>query len=424
MRPYAIHGDMREVLQEMAERGVQFDSVVTDPPYHLTSIVKRFGAANAAPAKHGTDGVFARSSKGFMGKTWDGGDISMQPETWRMAYDVLKPGGYLLAFGGTRTWHRIAVAIEDAGFEIRDTVCWLYGTGFPKSHDASKGIDALLLHGGSNPVRLRKANESRPGDGRVGPSLPNNGIMTSERVANVVRDEAATPEAAKWQGWGTALKPAFEPIIMARKPLIGTVAQNILLHGAGGINIDDCRLSYTSDYDAKHQADIARGQLNAENGRMFGGLGKSQASSLTPQGRWPANVIHDGSEEVEALFAEYGNHKSCNSPSSAKPEGRILGGSRSQGAVYPGEAGSVSRFFYSAKASKADRAGSSHPTVKPIALMQYLCRLVTPPKGMVLDPFAGSGTTLEAAYREGFLAIGIEQQEEYMADIDKRLASL
>lgn len=314
-----LHGDCLERLRELPDCCV--DACVTDPPYGLS----------------------------FMGKRWDydvpGADV------WREVLRVLKPGGHLLAFAGTRTQHRMAVQIEDAGFEIRDMIAWVYGSGFPKS----RNLD---------------------GD---------------------------------WEGWGTALKPALEPITVARKPLIGTVAANVLEHGTGALNIDGCRVGTSKQVPAS-----ASSTANAIYGKGLGSLGTgATGSGFDPNvGRWPANLIHDGSEEVVALFPE---SKSCNSPSSAKPEGRILSGARSQGAIYPGESGSAARFFYCAKASKADRGGeNTHPTVKPTELMRYLCRLVTPPGGVVLDPFMGSGSTGKAAVLEGFRFIGIEREAEYL----------
>lgn len=315
-------GDCMEVLKRLPDNIVH--SVVTDPPYHLASIVKRFGGANAAPAQFGTDGAYARASKGFMGKEWDGGDIAFSVPLWSEVLRVLKPGGHVVSFAASKNYHRMAVAIEDAGFEIRDQIMWLYGTGFPKSHNVGK------VH----------------------------------------------PE---WDGWGTALKPAHEPICLARKPLSEkTVAANVKRWGTGAINIE---------------------------------------SSRTDEGRFPANVVHDGSDEVQDAFPD---SKSCDTPSNAKPSGKIFGGSRSQGAIYPGERGSAARFFYSAKASKEDRAGSSHPTVKPVKLIEWLVTMVTPPGGVVLDMFAGTGTTGQAAINCNCRAALIEREEEYINDIRRR----
>ena len=357
-----IRGDCVEAMRRLSATGLRVDSIVTDPPDHLKSIVERFGAKDAAPAKFGRDGAFVRQSKGFMGKTWDGGDVAADPETWRQAYNIIKPGGYLLAFGGTRTFHRMACAIEDAGFDIRDCLMWMYGTGFPKSH-------AVGLPG--------------------------------------------------WDGWGTALKPAWEPIIMARRPHLGTIASNVLEWGVGGINIDGCRVPLP-DGDWLHDGITGRDGRDIDTADNEGLWGFKAVDRKAGMGRWPANVIHDGSDEVEDSFAAYGEHKACMSPSSAKPEGKILGGRRSQGNL-PQDSGSISRYFYCAKANKNDRAGSTHPTVKPVALMRYLVRLVTPPDGLVLDPFAGSGTTLQAAVAEGFRALGMEMEEQYVGDIVRRL---
>ncbi len=359
-----LAGDCRSVLGDLPDASVH--CCVTDPPYHLTSIVKRFGAPDAAPAQFGTDGAFARASRGFMGKQWDGGDVAFQPDTWREVLRVLKPGGHLVAFGGTRTSHRMACAIEDAGFEIRDTLCWLYGSGFPKSHN---------LHG-------------------------------------------------DWQGWGTALKPAHEPIILARKPLQGTVAANVLAHGTGAINVDACRVVAP---DAPEECGISP---NAKR-RFVGVLNGGRASAIEPRtnttsqlGRWPANVLHDGSDEVEAAFAAFGRDDRIDSRG-AKASVASLGyhgGTNGHDAtpVYA-DTGSASRFFYSAKATAADRADSRHPTVKPIDLMRWLVRLVCPPGGTVLDPFAGSGTTGEAAMLCGFDAVLIEQDAQHVADIRHRM---
>ena len=373
-----MHGDCVATMKQLAADGVTVDSVVCDPPYHLTSIVKRFGADNAAPAQHGTDGAFARASRGFMGQQWDGGDIAFQVETWRAAWEILKPGGYLLAFSGTRTYHRMAVAIEDAGFEIRDQIGWLYGSGFPKSHDVSKGIDRA-----AGVVRevLGHTKNARPN--RVGKNTKLSGLQTIGGEITA----PATDAACDWQGWGTALKPAWEPVVVARKPLEGTVAANVLKHGTGAINIDGCRVG-----DEGGSKTIVGRNAN-ETVHAFGnGLGARGGQIVRPEdlGRFPANIIHDGSDEVIAAFPNDGDI-------------------------------SAARFFYSAKASAAERRGSKHPTVKPVALMAYLVRLVTRRGGTVLDPFAGSGTTGEAAYIEGVNAILCEQSAEYVADIQRRI---
>ena len=299
-----IQGDCQAVMKTLRDNSV--DSAVSDSPYGLD----------------------------IMGKKWDSSVPSV--DIWKEVYRVLKPGGHLLAFAATRTYHRLAVNVEDAGFEIRDQIAWLCGNGCPKSLNVGKETGH-----------------------------------------------------AEHQGWGTGLKPAMEPIVVARKPLIGTVAANVLKHGTGALNIDGCRIPC----DVSQKA-----------------------------GRWPANVIHDGSDEVVAQFPT--KKAAGKAKAAVQTAGSMwnIGGKRSSvpgGPAY-GDGGSAARFFYSAKASKADRAGSNHPTVKPVSLMRYLCRLVTPPGGTVIDPFAGSGTTGQAAIEEGFNAILIELEDEYAADIRKR----
>jgi site-specific DNA-methyltransferase (adenine-specific) len=361
-----LTGDCRERMAELDADSI--DSVVCDPPYHLTSIVKRFGSATAAPAKAGATGAFARASRGFMGQTWDGGDVAFDPETWAAVYRVLKPGAHLVAFSGTRTYHRMACAIEDAGFEIRDQLAWVYGSGFPKSHN-------------------------QPG------------------------------------GWGTALKPAWEPICLARKPLIGTVAGNILTHGTGALNIDGCRIeaeeganfarpvSHTGIHEGwdrpwKHDPEaLARERIKRDEIER-------KAATL---GRWPANIIHDGSDEVLAGFPE---SDLTRTPRGGTGRGGIWAeteGGAPAGVDY-GDSGSAARFFYCAKATTAERGeGNNHPTVKPVDLMRWLVRLVTPKGGTVLDPFMGSGSTLIAADAEQLHAIGCELSPDYAAIAERRI---
>jgi len=373
-------GDMRERLRELPDASI--DSVVTDPPYHLTSIVKRFGAGNAAPAKVGKTGAYARASRGFMGQTWDGGDVAFQAETWAEVLRVLKPGGHMVAFSGTRTYHRMVVAIEDAGFEIRDQLAWIYGSGFPKSHNL---------------------------DG-------------------------------EWEGWGTALKPAWEPICLARKPLIGTVAGNVLAHGTGAINIDACRIqtdeilrSGAGVVPMRHDPDVPRGRPGESyQPDQLGSLSEfrrlPQNIGANAKGRFPANILHDGSDDVLAAFAEFGERGAAapvhtrNGDKFRQTYGAFKGNVDEAGSTFQGDSGTAARFFYSGKASKEDRGmGNTHPTVKPTEPMGWLIRLVTPQGGTVLDPFAGSGSTLIAADIEGFDAIGIELSSEYAAIADQRL---
>lgn len=408
-------GDCRDVLFDLAVEGQLFDAVVCDPPYDLTSVVKRFGGANAAPAQFGRDGAFQRQSRGFMGKTWDGTGVAFDPATWRAVFDVMKPGAYLLAFGGTRTFHRMACAIEDAGFEIRDTLCWIYGTGFPKSHDVSKAIDQMAgIEREQVPPRSVIGHQRDIGNRRPYMDDPNH---------TTASDIPATPEAAQWQGWGTALKPAYEPIIVARKPLdCKTVAANVLTHGTGALNVDACRIPLAAD-DKLQDGLSGRPARRLDTPHVDSKWGFECHDRAAGLGRFPANVLHDGSDEVEEAFARFGESKSgvqrkpigtggIWSPSSGTPAG-----------PQHGDSGTASRFFYSAKAGKNDRAGSKHPTVKPLALMRWLCTLVTQPGGTVLDPFAGSGTTLQAAHECGFSAVGIEREPEYLVDIEARIAA-
>lgn len=426
-----LSGDCRRAMRLMAHLGVRVDSIVTDPPYHLTSIVKRFGANGAAPAKD-RDGLYQRASAGFMGQKWDGGDVAFDLETWALALAVLKPGGHLLAFGGTRGWHRLACAIEDAGFEIRDTVAWIYGAGFPKGHNVALAYEKRLC------------TQDDKGDWFYVDGQP-------------MRKEAPfrDADANQWAGFNVALKPAFEPIILARRSLSEkSVAANVLRHGTGAVNVDGCRVyaggegpaareseeSQDRRYDDKGSTNIAAkpgkrykvkrlkpgATLNKTGGNWRPEDGPDYHGELK-EGRWPANVCHDGSEEVEAAFAAFGERPTCDkSQIGLGRDGNhtkgIYGAKASKITTAYGDIGTASRFFYCAKAGPDDRFGSKHPTVKPVALMRWLVRLVTPPGGLVLDPFAGSGTTGQAAIAEGMRAVLIEAEPEYQADIRARLA--
>lgn len=361
-----LKGNCLDTLKTLPDCSI--DSIVTDPPYEL----------------------------GFMGKSWDASGIAYNVEMWRECLRVLKPGGHLLAFSGSRTYHRMTVAIEDAGFEIRDQIMWLYGSGFPKSLDVSKAIDKAA---GAE----REVVGQRQGRGNEA-----SGAGHEYRIKAGLMDitAPATPEAQRWQGWGTALKPAHEPICVARKPLTGTVASNVLEWGTGALNIDGSRVG-TELLPAQKAGQAKIGTFE-------------RTEMITPEreGRWPANVIHDGSDEVLAGF--------------------------------PNDAG---RFFYCAKASKSERnaglegmpeqmltgrdegqdamqvpyktrskvTANIHPTVKPIALMRYLVKLVTPLGGTVLDPFLGSGSTAVAAILEGFDWVGCEMTEDYWPIIEARV---
>ena len=359
-----IHGDCLEEMKKLIDDGVKVDAVVTDPPYHLTSITERFGKEGSAPAQHGTDGAFARASRGFMGKEWDGGDIAFRAETWALCFELLKAGGHLLAFSGSRTYHRMAVAIEDAGFEIRDQIMWIYGSGFPKSLNIGKAIDKA--EGNEREI----VGEMRAGKNALMGGLSNN--HNNQTRLSVTKGES------EWEGWGTALKPAHEPIVLARKPISEkSIADNVVKHGTGALNIDGCRID--SDNHAKSRIRKA----GSEFGQNSGWNDHENVDTFydPSEGRYPANVIHDGLQEEWA------------------------------------------RYFYCPKTSTAEREESvtqngqdrnnTHPTVKPVELMRYLCRLVTPKGGAVLDPFMGSGSTGLAAKTEGMEFIGIEREQEY-----------
>lgn len=366
MTVHLLTGDCRDRMAELPECSV--DAIVCDPPYGLVQ-GKKGGSGVASvnlDSPHGRARIGTGNGPGgFMGMAWD--SAVPGPEFWAAALRVAKPGAHLVAFGGTRTFHRLACAIEDAGWEIRDTLGWLYGSGFPKSLDVSKAIDKVA--GAEREV----IGQYRARDLRA---CSNNrfGAADAEVVQRQVdRTAPSTAAARQWQGWGTALKPAWEPAILARKPLVGTVAANVLAHGTGALNIDGCRVGAESTRrmkaggrnDFPHEDDAWQPRAVAVGSDL---------------GRWPANILHDGSDEVLAVF----------------PDGSA-------------------RFFWSPKASTAERnlgmppgRTNTHPTVKPVDLMAYLCRLVCPPGGTILDPFMGSGSTGIAALREGFGFIGID----------------
>jgi site-specific DNA-methyltransferase (adenine-specific) len=366
-----ILGDCLEEMQKLINDGTHVDSVVTDPPYHLTSITERFGKENSAPAQYGTDGAFARTSRGFMGKEWDGGDIAFRKETWKLAYDLLKPGGHLLAFSSSRTYHRMAVAIEDAGFEIRDQIMWIYGSGFPKSLNIGREVDKKF--GNEREV----VGEVRAGKNALGQDSGWNKHNNRTEIE-------VTKGNSEWEGWGTALKPAHEPIVMARKPISEkSVANNVLKHETGGINIDACRIELSESDDPRLGGKGSwKTDKMAKNVYVGWHVGKNTKSHEL--GRFPANVIHDGLQE------EWARYFYCPKTSSEE---------RDKGLYGVGEK-------------------NVHPTVKPEKLMQYLVRLVTPKSGTVLDPFMGSGSTGLACQVEGFDFIGIEKEREYF-DIAK-----
>jgi site-specific DNA-methyltransferase (adenine-specific) len=340
-----VAGDALEAIPKLVEKGVLVDSVVTDPPYHLTATVKRFGSNGSAPAQFGKDGAMKRLSKGFMGKTWDGGDMAFRPETWITISSIMRPGAFLVVFGGTRTCHRMACDIEDAGFVIQDCIMWLYGSGFPKRRDM--------------------------------------------------------------------LKPAYEPIVLAYKP-----------GGKRTMQVDECRIAGETP-SVERRAIAAR---SGKYGRRRESKGPFQANVDYDKGRefyladhpgeelgrWPANICHDGSDEVVAAFPKTESHGGGTSSTGFwQYDGR-------RQPIADGDSGSATRFFYSSKAGPEDRNGSKHPTVKPVSLMRWLVPLVTPKNGIVLDPFAGTGTTGIAAKQTGRSAILIEREEEYITDIRNR----
>jgi site-specific DNA-methyltransferase (adenine-specific) len=413
-----LQGDSLLLLKDMLDNSI--DSVVTDPPYEL----------------------------GFMGKSWDSTGIANSVELWKEVLRVLKPGGYLLSFGGSRTYHRMACAIEDAGFEIRDQIMWVYGSGFPKSMDISKAIDKAA---GAERKVISEVRTNSGGMAHISKTNAEhgyrpaayNGHSQDDESKNIIQKTEPSTEAAKqWSGWGTALKPAHEPIVMARKPFKGTVAANVLSHGVGGLNIDDCRVELNGGYKSK-----ANGRPSQTG--LPDGYDPSTANQPDSVGRWPANLIHDGSDEVIAAFPNAkGQQGDLKNHTSDRESLNGIFGKMAAAADHPKRVEtdkSAARFFYCAKTSKADRneglegraekqyshdgrvlpidngfqrnssrSSNNHPTVKPTELMKYLCRLVTPPGGTVLDPFTGSGSTGKAAVSEGFKFIGIELEYDYV----------
>lgn len=437
-------GDNRTTLKAMIERGEFVHAVVTDPPYGLVSIVKRFGKSSATDGTKTSDRIakradgFARvAAGGFMGKTWDGTAIERDPEFWKLIYDVLLPGGYVFAFSGSRTGHWQAVAMEQAGFIIHPMHGWCFGSGFPKAHAADKAIDKMLGKRGEIIPEGDPVKRMIPGadQHRNGSWIKDNG-----REYQPGQYVPGTPEAAQWEGYayGTQTqKPALEPIHLAQKPFSEkTGAANLMKHGVGAVNIDGCRVGYQDEADqasAKPQGK-ATAKVGALAGKTQHDGERSEFAADNTKGRHPANLILDGSPEVVAMFpdskGQRGDLKSHGNTRQS-PNG-IFGGMR-PALDHPArkDSGSAARFFhqfppdtdpliYHPKAGKADRAGSKHPTVKPIALLQYLIRHITPPGGVVLDPFAGSGTTAEAARREGFDCILMEAEPEYCRDIRRR----
>lgn len=403
------HGDSRDVLKGLADCSI--DAVVCDPPYALVSIGKRFGKDGAAPAKsNGATGVYARASSGFMGQQWDTGETAFAVEFWAEVSRVLKPGAHVVAFSGTRTYHRMACAIEDAGFEIRDAVLDIIAS------DTAAALFFNSLNEEQQRAFVKLIDENTFG-GMLGWTF-GSGFPKSHN------------QSGEWEGWGSALKPAWEPICLARKPLIGTIAANLVEHGCGALNIDGCRVKTDENLNGGAYSGARRDHAGAwQSEDRSGGAGsgfRNGAGEYAQQtGRWPANIIHDGSEEVIAAFpAAPGQPRAVTGEERFHRTKNAYGdfGASRDGFEPRNDSGSAARFFYTAKADSEDRLGSKHPTVKPIDLMAWLCRLVTPPGGVILDPFAGTGTTGLAAMREGFDCILIEREAEYVADIHRRLA--
>ena len=430
-----ICGDSLEVLKDFEDN--YFDSVVTDPPYGLA----------------------------FMGKKWDY-DVP-EVELWKEVYRVLKPGGHILSFAGSRTYHRMTVNIEDAGFEIRDMLGWLYGSGFPKSHNIGKAVDKLEGNERETLTEIQKENLFQKEkeiilEKKTKDFSHHKGSMmskeTTDKFDTKTKNITVSKGNSEWEGWGTALKPAHEPIVMARKPFNTSVAENVLTHGTGGINIDECRVGTTDNLNGGTYA--KNSTMKQENATSWS-KPVLKTEFIQPEGRFPANIIHDGSEEVLEIFPETTSGKMSSKHTrhtDESPHG-IYGKfdiNHPLGETY-GDTGSAARFFYCAKASKAERnmglddyeekqvtdgtirsnqetartfgANSAkrknyHPTVKPIKLMEYLVRLVTPKEGIVLEPFAGSGTTLIACKQQGFQFVGIEKEQEYCDIAEARLKSV
>ena len=426
-----VNGDCLEEVQKLVDKGIQVDSIVTDPPYHLTSIVERFGKEGSAPAKD-KDGAFQRQSVGFMGKEWDGGDIAFRKETWELFMKVLKPGGHLLAFSGSRTYHRMAVAIEDAGFDIRDQIMWLYGSGFPKSLNIGKSVDKKLGN-----ERIKTGQTKTHGIKGMPQSEERTAIGAGSFGQEV--EEEITVGTSEWEGWGTALKPAHEPIVLARKPLSeNSIVANVLKHKTGGIHIDACRVE--GEKQTRDSNPIMNGGKYAQNenaerkivkrkSRSDDGVWTNKNSGMKaegtffadadPKGRFPANVMHNGLQE------DWARYYYCPKTSKAEKNKGLEGFATKQtqgggGGIgnYKNDVNSASGKYGSEKAPSKN----THPTVKPIELMKYLCRLITPKGGTVLDPFMGSGSTGIAAKDEGFEFIGIEREKEYFEIAERRVS--
>jgi site-specific DNA-methyltransferase (adenine-specific) len=466
-------GDCLDVLPELADGSV--DAVVTDPPYGLEFMGKEWDGANGFrrslnPADADRDNAFGRTSR-----TSPEYRAARPFQAWCQLWAaeclrVLNPGAHLLAFGGTRTSHRLACAIEDAGFEIRDSIAWLYGSGFPKSLDVSKAIDRAA---GAERDRVRQTGPMLSGKFYHPKASGNRKCLTCDKWTSHCLcgkdDGPATDDARTWQGWGTALKPAFEPVVVARKPLAGTVAANVVAHGTGALNIDGCRIEGES-----RPVMIRTGTVVAASSMSGESTGATASGETTKAGRWPANVVLDA-DQAAALDAQSGESVTGSGPLRRTTALGVMNDDGWQpqeqdGQRHPGAGGAsrffytsredrpcgsdddtgtpggsspaqsqagqstnalaaaietlAERFFYTAKAPGTERIrhdGIAHPTVKPLDLMRWLVRLVTPPNGLCLDPFAGSGTTAEACLLEGFRCITIEREPDYLPLIIQRI---
>ena len=396
--------DCLEVLKMMIEDEVFVDSIVTDPPYHLTSTVDRFGKEGSAAPKD-KDGLYNRIDRGFMGQEWDGGDIAFRKETWELCFKVLKPGGHLLAFSGSRTYHRMAVAIEDAGFDIRDQIMWLYGSGFPKSHNIGKAVDKKLGN------ERKKTGETKTHSNKGMPQAEKRTAIGAGAFGQEV-EEDITVGTTEWEGWGTALKPAHEPLVLARKPLSEkSVVDNVLKHRTGAINIDGCRVEGNdakypdSNPDFRDQGRQSKENMGidklsfgqTENVKRKKVVRKSrdensvwtddnsgmkaegsEYADADPRGRFPSNVMHDGSDSIKELFEDKIRYFYCAKTSKAeKNQGLnnfetkkmgMSGGAQSKGEGYDKGQG--------IGLNKVIERKNIHPTVKPIKLMKYLCCLL------------------------------------------------
>lgn len=436
-----IYGDCVEALRDLARDCLLVDAVITDPPYHLASIVARLGSADAAPIQSGTTGVYARSSTGFMGQQWDGGDVAFRPDTWRRVFDVMKPGAHLVAFASTKGFGRMACAIEDAGFELRDGIFDLFCTD-----DLAEAFVSSLTP--EQDDAFARLVESEMFAGMLG-WVYGTGFPKSHNLDGA------------WEGWGSALKPAIEPIVLAQKPIAeDSVAANVARWGTGALNIDACRISI-DDSERFDGGGQSRNGVNVEThaegwrrpwmddpaaveahrDRLRAGVEKSRKL-----GRWPANVIHDGSPEVIEAFAAFGERGAL-APVGERGSDKFRNvygafkGNGDNGATFQGDSGTAARFFYSSKATQAERIFEcrtcgvhqigkpdcghddfrTHPTVKPDALMRWLVDMICPPGGLVLDPFAGTGTTAAAARAAGMSSLSIEADENHVRDIGVRL---